>query len=231
MRTFEAKYIWTYFKLIINYIPATLQILAGSLILALIIGTIVAVIRLNKVPLLSQVVRVLVSYVRGTPVITQLFIIYFGFPQILKSVGIDVTGVPGFYFVVITYGFNIGAAVAENLRASLASVSEGQKEAAYAVGLNSFDTYRLVILPQAMLVAIPNFSNIFVAALKNTSLAFSVGIVEMMSHAKLLGGSSYHFLESYISVAIIYYFMYLIISFVFRLLERYLAKFKRVVTV
>lgn len=231
MRTFEAKYIWKYLQLIINYIPATLEILAGSLILALLVGIFVAVIRLNKVPVLSQIIRVLVSYVRGTPVITQLFIIYFGFPQLLKSAGIDVTGVPGFYFVIITYGFNIGAAVAENLRAALASVSKGQKEAAYTVGLNSFDTYVLIILPQAMLVAIPNFSNIVVAALKNTSLAFSVGIVEMMSHAKLLGGSSYHFLESYISVAIIYYFMYLIISFVFRLIERYLARYQRVVAV
>lgn len=227
MRTFESTYVWTYLKLIIAYIPSTLEILAGSLILALILGTVVAVIRLNKVPVLSQIVRVVISFVRGTPVITQLFLIYFGIPQILKTAGIDVSGIPGFVFVIITYGFNIGAAVAENLRASFASIGKGQKEAAYTVGLNSFDTYRLIIIPQAMLVAIPNFSNIFVAALKNTSLAFSVGIVEMMSRARLLGGSSYHFLESYLAVAIIYYVMYLVISFAFKLLEKYLSRFKR----
>lgn len=230
MRTFESKYVWNYFKLILDYIPSTLEILAGSLILAIFIGSIVAVIRLNKVPVLSQIVRVVVSFVRGTPVITQLFIIYFGFPQILKSAGIDVSGIPGYYFVIITYGFNIGAAVAENLRAAFDSVGKGQKEAAYAIGLKSIDVYRLVLIPQAMLVAVPNFSNIFVAALKNTSLAFSVGIVEMMSRARLLGGSSYHFLESYIAVAIIYYIMYLIISFAFRLLEKYLSRFKKGVT-
>lgn len=227
MRTFESTYVWTYFKLIIAYIPSTLEILAGSLILALILGTIVAIIRLNKVPVLSQIVRVIISFVRGTPVITQLFLIYFGVPQILKTAGIDVSGIPGFVFVIITYGFNIGAAVAENLRAAFASIGKGQKEAAYTVGLSSFDAYRLIIIPQAMLVAIPNFSNIFVAALKNTSLAFSVGIVEMMSRARLLGGSSYHFLESYLAVAIIYYVMYLAISIAFKALEKYLSRFKR----
>lgn len=227
MRTFEIKYVWTYVRLVVAYIPSTLEILVFSLLLALILGTIAAIIRLNRVPVLNPVIRVIMSFVRGTPVITQLFIIYFGLPQILRNMGLDVSGVPGYVFVIITYGFNIGAAVAENLRAAFASIGKGQKEAAYTVGLNSFDAYRLIIVPQAMLVAVPNFSNIFVAALKNTSLAFSVGVVEMMSRARLLGGSSFHFLEAYLSAAIIYYVMYLVISFAFRMLERYLSRFKR----
>ena len=225
MKTFESKYIWKYLELILEYIPVTLEILLVSLVMAIILGTIIAIIRLKKIPILSQFVRVLLSYVRGTPIITQLFIIYYGLPQLLKAIGVDVTGIPGYYFVIITYGFNIGAAVAENLRAAFASVSSGQKEAAYTIGLSGFDTYRLIIIPQAMVVAVPNFANICVAALKNTSLAFSVGIVEMMSRARLLGGSSYHFLESYVAVAIIYYILYLIISLLFKILEKRVIKF------
>lgn len=220
MRAFEFPYVWNYLRILVAKIPVTMQILAGSLILALIIGTLFAIIKQSRVPVISHAARILQSYVRGTPVITQLFIIYYGLPQILRAAGLNLNGISGFWFVILTYGLNIGAAVAQNIHAGLASVGRGQREAAYTIGLSTFDTYFQIIIPQAMEVMLPNFSNIFVAALKNTSLAFSVGIMELMSQARMLGGSKYHFLESYVSAAIIYYVLYLLISYAFRLLER-----------
>ncbi|MDO4623082.1 MAG: amino acid ABC transporter permease [Eubacteriales bacterium] len=220
MRTFQAELVWKYLRLIIAYIPVTMKILVYSLLVAMIIGILAAVVRFKKIPVLSQIIRVLISYVRGTPVVTQLFIIYFGLPQILKNVGIDLTGIPGLWFVVITYGLNTGAAISENLRAALASVDKGQWEASHAIGLSGFQALRYIIMPQAMVVAVPNFSNIVVAALKNTSLAFAVGIVEMMTRAKLVSSSQHHLIEGYLAVAIIYYILYLILSFVFKHIEK-----------
>jgi len=220
MKIFDPSFIWKYFKLSIPYIPITLEILFFSLLSAFIIGSLAAVIRIKKIPVLSQLVRVFISYVRGTPVISQLFINYFGLPQILKTFGFSISPDDGIYFVILTYGLNIGAAVAENLKASFDSVNHGQKEAALTIGLTTFEAYRYIIIPQAMIVALPNFANICVAALKNTSLAFSVGIVEMMARAKLLGGSKSHFTEAYLAVAIIYYVFYLLISFGFTYLNK-----------
>jgi L-cystine transport system permease protein len=225
MQTFESKYVEKFFFKILNYIPATLEILILSLIMALLVGSVIALIRLRNIPVLSQVARVFLSYARGTPVLTQLFIIYYGVPQLLLQIGIDVSRVPGYVFVVITYGFNIGAAVAENLRAAFASVDNGQREAGCTIGMTGFQTFWHIILPQAMVVAIPNFSNIVVASLKNTSLAFSVGVIEMMSHAKRLGASTNHFMESYLAVAVIYYVMYLVLSFAFKQLEKRTVRF------
>jgi L-cystine transport system permease protein len=161
---------------------------------------------------------------RGTPVITQLFLTYFAMPILLKNIGIDITRLPGIYFVVFTYAVYFGAGVSENLRSSLSSVGIGQAEAAYSLGMTEFTAFRRIIFPQMIMVALPNFANIFVRALKNTSLAFSVGVIEMMSMAQLLGSTKMHFTEAYISISIIYYVMYLIAIRIFNLLEKIITR-------
>jgi L-cystine transport system permease protein len=217
-----------YIPRIIAYLPVTLGILFASIFFSLIAGSIFYVVRIKKIPVLSQFLRVLMSYMRGTPVITQLFLTYFALPILLKNIGIDIRRLDGIYFVIFTYGVYFGAGVAENLRSSIAAVGNGQFEAAYSIGLSGFTTFRRVIFPQMIVVALPNFANLFVRALKNTSLAFSVGVVEMMSRAQLLGSTYMHFAESYISMSIIYYLIYLISIYGFKMIEK---RAKRYITV
>jgi L-cystine transport system permease protein len=157
---------------------------------------------------------------RGTPIITQLFLTYFSLPILLKGINIDITRLPGIYFVILTYAVYFGAGVSENLRSSLAAVGSGQFDAAYSLGMTEFTAFRRIIFPQMVVVALPNFVNIFVRALKNTSLAFSVGVIEMMSMAQLAGSTYEHRLEAYISISIIYYALYIIIIRIFNMIEK-----------
>jgi L-cystine transport system permease protein len=224
MKIFNLRLIWEFFPRIAEYIPVTLVILFASVVFSLIFGIVFYIIHVKKIPGVSQFVRILMSYMRGTPVITQLFLTYFALPILLKEIGIDITRLNGIYFVIFTYAVYFGAGVSENLRASIAAVGSGQFEAAYAIGMTEFTAFRRIIFPQMIVVALPNFANIFVRALKNTSLAFSVGVIEMMSMAQLLGGAKVHFTEAYISISIIYYVMYLIVIRIFALVEKSVKK-------
>jgi L-cystine transport system permease protein len=221
---FNLRLIWEFFPRIINYIPVTLAILFASVAFSLIAGVVFYTIHVKKIPALSQIVRILMSYMRGTPVITQLFLTYFALPILLKEIGIDITRVNGIFFVIFTYAVYFGAGVSENLRASIAAVGGGQFEAAYAMGMTEFTAFRRIIFPQMIVAALPNFANIFIRALKNTSLAFSVGVIEMMSMAQLLGSTKQHFTEAYISISIIYYAMYLIVIRIFDIIEKSVKK-------
>jgi L-cystine transport system permease protein len=224
MKVFVPRMIWQFFPRIAAYLPITIFILFASVFFSLLAGIVFYIIRLKKIPVLSPLMRVLMSYMRGTPVITQLFLVYYAVPILLKGIGLDITRLNGMYFVIFTYSVYFGAGVAENLRSSLAAVGTGQFEAAYSIGMIEFTAFRRIIFPQMVVVALPNFANIFMRALKNTSLAFSVGVVEMMSMAQLLGSSKHHFTEAYITVSIIYYGMYLIAIRVFDLVEKSVKK-------
>lgn len=220
MKTFRISYVWTFLPKLLGVLPITLMLLFASILLSLVLGSLFLYIRTKKIPILSQIVRVIISFVRGTPVITQLFLVYFSLPMILKTIlNIDITRVSGIYFVIFTYGLHFGAAVSENLRASIASVGEGQIEAACSIGMSEYDAFRRIISPQMFVVALPNFANIFVGALKNTSLAFSVGVMEMMSRGQILGSTTLHYMEAYVALAIIYYVLYIILITIFNKIE------------
>jgi L-cystine transport system permease protein len=142
---------------------------------------------------------------RGTPTIIQLFLVYYGLPVLLGAIGIDVSDVSEIVFVILAYGLGIGAFLAEIIRGAINSVDAGQKEAAYAVGMKTYQVFYRVILPQALIVAVPNFTNLLIAYLKETSLAFTLGVVDMVGRAFALGNLNYHYLEIYIGLTVIYY--------------------------
>jgi L-cystine transport system permease protein len=190
----------------------TLALLLGTIVCSLLFGVVFHQVRAKKIPVLSQCLRVLMSFTRGVPVIVQLFITYFCLPVLLEPIGIDLSDVDGIYFVVLTYGLFYGSAVAENIRGSLSSVDPGQYQAAATLGMTDFTAFRRIIFPQMFVVAFPNFINIYVGALKNTSLAFSVGVMEMVSTGNMLGMRNMHYMEVYVSLALIYFVIYLIFT-------------------
>jgi L-cystine transport system permease protein len=228
MKLFNLALVAGFFPKIAAYIPVTMVVLFASIAGSLVVGVLFYLMRAKRVPFASAFVRVIMSYVRGTPVITQLFLVYFSVPILLKSIGIDIMRMPGIVFVIFTYSINFGASVSENIRASINAVGDDQLDACFSIGMTDFTAFKRIIFPQMIVVALPNFANIFVRALKNTSLAFSVGVIEMMSKAQLLGNTFQHYSEAYISISIIYYMMYLVIIYFFSILEKNTGKYRTI---
>lgn len=203
-QTFEIGYVFQFIPKLISTLGTTLTIVAGAVLLGLAAGFLAALPRLYRVPVLQRVSQLYVSFFRGTPILIQLFLFYFGLPEALKQIGIDVSKAPVLFFVILTYGLHTGAAVCEMIRAAVGSVDRGQVEAAYAVGMNGYRAFTRIVFPQAIVIALPIFSNLLLALTKETSLAFSLGIMEMTGKAQSLSTLTQHFVEAYLSLALVY---------------------------
>lgn len=218
---FDVGYMIRSFPQIASYVHITLFITLASAFLGILLGSFFAVLRVKKVPVLSQILVVYISFIRGTPFLVQLFLIYFGAPEILQHLGISTRGVPGMVFVLIVFTLHIAAYGAEIMRSSIGAVAAGEKEAAESLGMTEFQAYTRVILPQAFRLAIPPLVNTVISVLKGTALIFNVGIVDMMRKADLMGGNSQRYLELFVDVAVIYGILVFIITQIGRFAERH----------
>ena len=211
---------------ILKYLPTTLILAVSSMILALIIGMLLALIKTKNIPLLKQIAGVYISLIRGTPVIVQLYIAYFGIPMILKAINLkygtnyNANGVAPIIYAFIALAVNESAYNAEVIRASLESVPKGQIEAANALGMTYFQALRRVILPEAIVVALPSLGNSFIGLIKGTSLAFVCAVVEMTAAGKIIAGRTYRYFEVYVSLAIIYWIITIIVEQGIKLIEK-----------
>ncbi|MBN2979802.1 MULTISPECIES: amino acid ABC transporter permease [Cohnella] len=227
MKDPELRYVLEFIPKLLGSLHTTLLIVAASMALGLAIGLVVALPRLYKVPLLKQLSQLYVSFFRGTPILILLFLIYYGLPELLKLVEVDVSRTPVIFFVILTYALHSAAYLSEAIRAAVEAVDRGQTEAAYAVGMTGFQAFRRVVLPQALAVSVPVLANQVIANLKDTSLAFSLGVMEMTGKAQSLVAATQHFIEAYVSLAAIYFVISLILERLFRTAERKLLKFER----
>ena len=205
-KLFDGKLVFTQIPLLLKYLPVTMELAVTAMIASLILGLLLALVKIKKVPVLKQLVSIYISVIRGTPVLVQLYVTYFGIPMLLK-------------YINFKCGFN-----AEIIRASLESVDKGQVEAASALGMNYFQALIRIILPEAIVVALPSLGNAFIGLIKGTSLAFVCSVVEMTAEGKILAGRNYRYFEVYISLAIIYW----VITFVLERVISYLEKKLRV---
>ena len=213
---FDIKYFNKLIPLMFKYLKVTFKISFLALFLGLIIAIFIALINESKVKILYPLTKVWVSFFRGTPLIAQLFFLYFGIVQLIPSL----RGLSAMKAAVIGLGFNASAYMSETLRGAISSIDRGQMEACLSVGMTYLQAMKRIILPQAARVAIPALSNSFVDIIKSSSLAFTLGVTEIMAVAQSEGASSYRFLESFTAVIIIYW---IIISF-FGYLQKILEK-------
>ncbi|MDR1248618.1 MAG: amino acid ABC transporter permease [Treponema sp.] len=220
MVSFEWKYVFEYFPKILSMLPVTLLIVAVSASAGLIIGTLFAAARIEKIPLLREISAVSVSFIRGTPIFIQLFVVYYGFPVLLLPLGIDITRSSKLLFVLIAYAFNVGGFASEMIRSAALAVPEDQWDAAASVGLSRPQTYLRVIIPQMVVIAIPSTGQLLTAALADTAMASAMGIVDMLERARLLGNHSMHKLEAYFDVAVMFAVLSFLFERCFRALER-----------
>lgn len=218
----------SYFPKILARLDVTLLIVLTAIFIGIILAVVLAIVRLYKIPVLNQITLIYISFIRGTPIIIQLFIVYYGLPMILTVINIEINQWDKMYFVIVTYGLNLSAFLAEIFRSSISSVPKGQSEAAYSVGLTKLQTMFTIIIPQALITSLPAFSTTLISLLKNTSIAFALGIADMLGEVQIIGANTMRTLEGYVDVAIIFLVLTVILERSFYLLEKKLVIKKHV---
>lgn len=219
-KAFDITLTWGFLQQLIPYLGVTLQILVISTFIGAVFGVAAAIPRLFGIPILSHLVVLYVSFIRGTPILIQLFLVFYGVPALLLFIGIDISRMDALYFVIITYAISNGAVFSEIFRSAIQSVDYGQTEAALSVGMKNVQNFFRIVLPQTWSIALPNVANSVIGSLKDTSLAFTIGVMDMMGRGETLIASTAHALEVYISLSIIYYIVVLIMEKAFQAFEK-----------
>ncbi len=231
-KAFDMNMIGDFVPTLTAYLPITLYILTLSLLFGFVLGLFLALPRIYNIPIVNQLAKVYISFFRGTPIMVQLFIVFYGIPALTGLIGIDTSKMDPFYAAVATYALSNAAAAAEIIRAGVGSVDKGQTEAAYSIGLSGSQAFRRIVLPQALVQAFPNIGNMVISSLKDTSLAFSIGVMDMSGRGQTLITSSNHSLEVYIALSIVYYAVAVLFEWFFRVAEKRIKKNQtRIVTV
>lgn len=223
---FDIELVFTQIPKLLSYLYVNIEIAVIALVAGWVIGLIIAMIRIKKIPVLSQLAALYVSVIRGTPIIVQLYLTYFGIPIALRYINyyhgtdLNINKIPGIIFAVIALGLNQSAFDSETIRASILSVEKGQIEAAKSLGMSSVQILRRVILPQAFSVALPPLGNSLIGLIKGTSLVFVCSVIEMTAAGKIMAGRNYRYFEVYCSLSIIYWIVTVILEFIFKMLEK-----------
>ena len=194
----------------------TLLITLVSMFFGSLIGVVVAIARLKGNKVIQAIARFYVSVIRGTPTLVQIIIIYYG----LVDFGISLQPLPAAF---IALSINNGAYLSESMRGALQSIPKGQTEAAYATGMTPWQAMRRIILPQAIRVAIPPVGNTFIGMLKETSLVSVISVTELLRSAQLLIAQYYVYLPFYLGIALIYWLLSTLFSFLLNKLEARLS--------
>jgi cystine transport system permease protein len=206
--------------IVLGAITGTIPLALSSFAIGLVIALGVALMRLSKVRVVSGIARFYVSVIRGTPLLVQLFVIFYGLP----SVGLLIPPWPS---AIIAFSLNVGGYGAEVIRAAILSVPRGQWEAAYMIGMSPALRLRRIILPQAARVSVPPLSNTFISLVKDTSLASLILVTELFRQAQKVAAFSQEFMTLYLEAALVYWLICLVLSTaqsrIERRLDRYVA--------
>jgi cystine transport system permease protein len=213
--------IWSSFgPIITGAVTGTIPLTLASFAFGLVLALVVALLRLSSNWLISGIGRFYVSVIRGTPLLVQLFVIFFGLP----SIGIRLDPWPS---AIIAFSLNVGGYAAEIIRAAILSVPKGQWEAGHTIGMSRPQTLVRIILPQAARVSVPPLSNTFISLVKDTSLASLILVTELFRNAQQIAAFSQEFMALYLQAALVYWVICLVLSTaqsaVERRLDRYVA--------
>ena len=211
-------------ELLLRSYPFLLEGLAVTIMLGVtafalgsVVGLATALARLSGSAPLRTLAIVYLSIFRGTPMLVQILLIYFGLPQL----GITLEPIPS---AILALTLNVGSYQSENFRAGILGVEKGQREAASSLGMSYWQSFRKIIFPQALRIATPTIGNRFIALMKDTSLASVVTVVELTRIAERIGSSTFRYMEMFIVVAAIYWFLNSLLSLGQAALERRLAR-------
>ena len=195
----------SFWPLVLGGLTGTIPLAVSSFAIGLLIALAIALMRLSKHRVVSGIARFYVSVIRGTPLLVQLFVIFYGMP----SIGIVLDPWPS---AIIAFSLNVGGYGAEIIRAAILSVPKGQWEAGYTIGMSSSTTLQRIILPQAARVSVPPLSNTFISLVKDTSLASLILVTELFRVAEEIAAFSGEFMLIYLEAALIYWLFCLVLS-------------------
>ena len=209
----------SFWKILLPGLTVTIPLTAIAFSLAMVIAVAAALAQFARVPVVRQLCRFYIWVFRGTPLLVQLFVVFYGLPK----VGITIAPFPA---AVLVFSLNEGAYCAETVRAALEAVPSGQLEAGYCAGLSYLQTMRRIILPQAMRTAFPPLSNSLIAMVKDTSLAANITVVEMFRATQQINARVYEPLALYIEVGLIYLLFSTALTWLQRLGEKKLGAYE-----
>ncbi|MDR0624396.1 MAG: amino acid ABC transporter permease [Treponema sp.] len=221
------------FWLAIRAVPVTLRITVVSLALALPLGFAMALARIYRVRILGELSALYISFIRGTPMVLQILIVYSLLPSLLnaavKSRGwaVNVFDLNPIIYAYAVFSLNNAAALAELIRSGLSAVDKGQHEAALATGLSPLQSFTRIIIPQALVSALPNLCNLTITLIKNTSLAFIMTVKDITAAAKIEASYGYNYVEAYVDIFIIYIILCTLVQWAFHKTEAYFGAYKR----
>lgn len=229
--TFEFDTAVEAFAFILKHLPLTLFLPAVTLLIGIVLGSIIAIVRLRSNKLVNAVLAIVVSFFRSVPAILQVFIMYYSLPYLIAPILSAVTGsvvkpfdVSPYWTAYIFFIIYQTAYQSENIRGALLSVDRGQLEAALAVGLSYYQAYKRIILPQAFAVAMPSFFTYYLHGIKSLALLFTIKIVDIFAAADIFAALYSRRTEAYVADAIIYWLLCVVLTFVFNSWERSLSK-------
>ncbi|MET3320735.1 UNVERIFIED_ORG: L-cystine transport system permease protein [Peribacillus simplex] len=230
----DYKFLVETFFVALSGVPTALFITIVALLVALPLGFLLALTRINQIPVLDRVAQIYVSFVRGTPVIIQIFIIYSSVPLLLASIfekyniEMNVYDVNPIWYAFIVFSLNTTAILIEVFRSAINTVSKGQLEAAYSVGLTNVQAFRRIIIPQTLVVALPNICTATVNLIKATSLGYALSLQEITLRAKVAANVGYNYVEAYIDIFLVYLILCSLVEYLFKLYEKRLSRYRAV---
>ncbi|MEX0414462.1 amino acid ABC transporter permease [Bacillus sp. C30] len=203
---------------ILKGLEVTLKIVAASAVVGFILGTLLALCKIARIRVLNIAADIYTSIFRGTPLVLQLMIIYFGVPQMM---GYEI---PAFLAAVLAFSLNSGAYMSEVIRAGIQAVDKGQTEAAMALGIPYSKMMRNIIFPQALKNILPALVNEFATLMKESAVVTVIGATDLMRRAYIVGGETFKYLEPLLFVGLIYYILVIILTLVGKAIEGRMKK-------
>lgn len=220
---FQIQYLFKYFFKILPYLKVTIEYASLSLLFGLIFGSILAAFKLQKNKVLKYFGVVYTAIFRSVPPVVLLFLVYYGLPQLLLNLfGIDIQNEEKILYVIITISILSMVSLSEVIRSAYISIDKGQYEAAISTGLLPVQAMIRIVIPQMIYVALPSIGNIVIYLIKEGSLGFTIGLVDVFGKANSLNQNSYsnYILEIYVALALIYWFSSIILERALKLIEK-----------
>lgn len=231
--TLDLEFLIRTFFVAASGVPIALLVTIVALLISIPISFLLALTQINEIFLFKQVSRVYVSFVRGTPIIVQIFIIYNSIPLMLKKTfnqfgyEFNIESIHPVWYAIIIFTFNTTAILIEVFRSALQTIDQTQSEAGYSVGLTKFEVYRRIIIPQILVSALPNLSTATINLIKATSLGYAISLHEITLKAKVAANIGYNYLEAYIDVFLVYLIVCSLVEYGYKRLEIILTKHKQ----
>lgn len=226
VKHFNAALILEYIPKILTSIGVTFEFLILSLAFGSLLGALLAKGKLSRHKAAAVIANGYTTVIRSTPTLILLFVIYYGIPKLLKAFDLNARSISLMLYVVVSFTLISAAELSEVMRASYEAVPKGQREAGVSIGMTEWQTFYRILVPQALRIAVPNLGNTVILLFKEGSIAYSIGLIDIMGKANLINSNSLgaHVLEVYLAVSLIYWGISVLFEQIIKLYEQHILR-------